>query len=138
SRRLPHPLSPFVGRETALRALETCLESARLVTLTGPGGVGKTRLAIQVAHAIADDHLDGVWFVDLTRLSDPWLVPQAVASLLGVQEQANQPLMETLVEFLQPRQLLLVLDNCEHLLAPCAALVEALLSRSPTLQVLAT
>src|SRR5206468_13108362 len=90
-RRLPRPLSQFVGRESALHAVEACLESARLVTLTGPGGVGKTRLAIQVAEAIADDHVDGVWFVDLTRLSEPTLVPQAVASVFGVQEQPDRP-----------------------------------------------
>jgi predicted ATPase/DNA-binding SARP family transcriptional activator len=137
-RRLPCPLSPFVGRETALHAVEACLQSARLVTLTGPGGVGKTRLAIQVADAIADDLLDGVWFVDLTRLFDPALVPQAVASVLAVPEQPDRPLLETLAEFLRSKQLLLVLDNCEHLLSACAALVEALLSRSPELRVLAT
>jgi predicted ATPase/DNA-binding SARP family transcriptional activator len=137
-RRLPRPLSQFVGRETALHAVEACLESARLVTLTGPGGVGKTRLAIQVADAIADDHVDGVWFVDLARLSEPALVPQAVASVLGVPEQPNRPLAETLAEFLRSKQLLLVLDNCEHLLSASAELVELLVSSSPELRVLAT
>jgi predicted ATPase/DNA-binding SARP family transcriptional activator len=137
-RRLPRPISQFVGRETALHAVEACLESARLVTLTGPGGVGKTRLAIQVADAIADDHVDGVWFVDLTRLSDAALVPQTVASVLAVPEPPDRPLTETLAEFLRAKQLLLVLDNCEHLLAACAELVETLLSSSPELRVLAT
>jgi predicted ATPase/DNA-binding SARP family transcriptional activator len=136
--RLPRPINRFVGRETELHAVEARLEDARLVTLTGPGGVGKTRLAIQVADAIADDHRDGVWFVDLARLSEPALVPQAVASVLAVQEQPGRPLPETLAEFLRSKQLLLVLDNCEHLLSACAELVEALLSGSPELRVLAT
>jgi predicted ATPase/DNA-binding SARP family transcriptional activator len=137
-RRLPRPLSQFVGRETALHAVEACLETARLVTLTGPGGVGKTRLAIQVADAIADHHRDGVWFVDLSRLFEPALVPQAVAAVLAVQGQADRPLTETLGELLRSKQLMLVLDNCEHLLSACAELVEALLSNSPDLRVLAT
>jgi predicted ATPase/DNA-binding SARP family transcriptional activator len=142
--RLPQPVSSFVGRDQEVREIAARLATARLVTLTGPGGVGKTRLAIQVAEAIADDHAGtqrswvGVWFVDLTRLSEPALVPQAIASVLGVQEQPDRPLMERLAEFLRARQLLLVLDNCEHLLTACAELVEALLSRSPALRVLAT
>jgi predicted ATPase/DNA-binding SARP family transcriptional activator len=137
-RHLPRPLSHFIGREGALRAVEACLEDARLVTVTGPGGVGKTRLAIQVADDIADDYAEGVWFVDLSRLTDPALVPQAVAAVLAVGEQPHRPLPDTLAEFLRARHLLLVLDNCEHLISACAGLVEALLSHCPALRILAT
>jgi len=118
-----------VGREEEVREIAARLTAGRLVSLTGPGGVGKTRLAIEVAHALADDHVNGVWFVDLSRLFDPALVPQAVASTLGVPEQPDQLLTETLAEDLRSRQLLLGLDNCEHLLSACAELVDGLLSR---------
>jgi predicted ATPase/DNA-binding SARP family transcriptional activator len=136
--RFPRPLTRLVGREKDLREIRARLADAPLVTVTGPGGIGKTRLAIQVAEECRSELADGVWFVDLARLSDPALVPQAVASAFAVPEQPDRPLTETLQEFLRSRQLLLILDNCEHLLRACAELVEALLSGCPELRILAT
>jgi predicted ATPase/DNA-binding SARP family transcriptional activator len=137
-RHLPIPISTFVGRENELPAVKTSLAVARLLTLTGTGGIGKTRLAIQVTHDVADHYPDGVGFVDLASLSDPDLVPQAVAQALGVREASDAPLTGTLREFLEPRRLLLVLDNCEHLTAASAQLAELLLSACGDLKILAT
>ena len=114
------------------------LAKNRLLTLTGAGGSGKTRLAIQVATDLLDSFKDGVWWVELAGLSDPALVPQAVAKALGVVEALNQPVTETVANFLRAKQLLLALDNCEHLIHACAQLVDTLLSQCPTLKVLAT
>jgi DNA-binding SARP family transcriptional activator len=135
---LPQPLSGFVGRERELRELDACLSSARLVTLTGPGGIGKTRLAIQAAAARVPEDAAGAWFVELAALTDASLVPQTVASVLGVRETPGCSLMATLQEWLGPRQLLLVLDNCEHLIDECARLAHTLLAGCPHLRVLAT
>jgi predicted ATPase len=128
----------LVGREDEVRAIEACLASARIVTLTGTGGVGKTRLAIQVAEDLAEDYRDGAGFVDLGALSDPALVPQAVAAVLGVREEPGRAMLAALQGFLRPKALLLVLDNCEHLLAACAHLAEGLLHGCRHLQILAT
>jgi len=120
------------------------LAAQRLVTLTGPGGTGKTRLAHQAAAEAlvpADGRVafaDGVWLVELAALTDPALVPQAVASALGVRQEASRPLLATLTDALRPRRLLLLLDNCEHLLDACARLADTLLLACPHLQVLAT
>jgi predicted ATPase len=135
---LPRPLSRFVGRERERQEVAASLAEAPLVTLTGPGGVGKTRLALQVAAECAADYPDGVWFVDLARLADPALVPQAVAAALAVREEPERPLTETLQAFLHDKHLLLLLDNCEHLLVACAELAEALLSHCPELKILVT
>jgi predicted ATPase/DNA-binding SARP family transcriptional activator/uncharacterized protein HemY len=135
---LPRPLSAFVGRERELQEVSACLTSARLVTLTGTGGIGKTRLAIRLAEESAEDFADGVWFVDLAALADAALVPQAVARTLRVSEAPGTQLTETLQEALGGRQLLLVLDNCEHLIDGCAHLADALLSNCPHLRILAT
>jgi predicted ATPase/uncharacterized protein HemY len=108
------------------------------MTLTGPGGIGKTRLAIQVGADALEDFPDGVWFVDLAPLADPLLVPQAIATPLGVREAAGRPLLETLSDYLKTRRLLLILDNCEHLAPACADLAIYLLRSSPGLQMLIT
>ena len=136
--RLPQPLSSMVGRER--EAVEVCerLATTRLVTLTGAGGVGKTRLAIRVAGEIQPQFPDGIRFVDLTPLADPALVPHLVATALGLQEAPGQPLFEVLAEHLQSRALLLVLDNCEHVVAAAAALAHTLLAAAPDLRILAT
>jgi predicted ATPase/DNA-binding CsgD family transcriptional regulator len=118
--------------------VEALLSEHRLLTLTGPGGSGKTRLALRVASEVLDGYRDGVWFVDLAPLSDPELVPQALASVLGVREAPSSSLTQTLSEHLLSRTMLLVLDNCEHLVGACASLAEALLRRCPSLRVLAT
>ncbi|HZT40659.1 MAG TPA: tetratricopeptide repeat protein [Chthonomonadaceae bacterium] len=135
---LPRPLTALIGRQQEREQIKARLACERLVTLTGTGGVGKTRLAIRVAEEVAADYPDGVWFVELASLSEASLVAQTVASVLGVKEQAGQPLLQTLASYLQSRSQLLVLDNCEHLLAGCASLVERLLQASAGLKVLAT
>ena len=135
---LPLPLSSFVGREQELDAVGRLLERDRLVTLTGGGGIGKTRLALRLAADLVAAYADGVWQVELAPLVDPALVPQTVGTVLGVREQPGRSLADTLAEALRPKQLLLVLDNCEHLIAACAALAEALLRDCPELRILAT
>ncbi len=136
--RLPLPLTSFVGREAELAELRRLLQTTRLLTLTGTGGCGKTRLAIQVASAVASGYGDGVTLVELAGLTDPALVPQVVASALGIREASGRPLLDTLSAALRARRLLLLLDNCEHLLDACARLVDALLGACPRLRVLAT
>jgi predicted ATPase len=135
---IPRPLTGLIGREQELREIEAQVAAARLVTLIGTGGVGKTRLAIQAVEELADDFPDGVRFVDLAALSDPALVPQTVARVLDAPEQPGLPLIETLLSVLRPAHLLLVLDNCEHLIAACAELAATLLQGCPHLQILAT
>ncbi|HEU5328363.1 MAG TPA: tetratricopeptide repeat protein [Thermomicrobiales bacterium] len=139
---LPGQLTTFVGREQALTALRAALTAAsagpRLVTLTGTAGCGKTRLALQVANALHTSYADGVWLVELASLAEPALVPQAVASVLGVREGPHRSVLEALRADLAAKHLLLVLDNCEHLAASCAALVPALLGAAPGLRILAT
>src|SRR5262245_23669689 len=115
------------GPVLALIPLAALLGVLRLVTLTGPGGAGKTRLALEAAGALRPAYPDGVWLAELAPLADPALVPEAVATALGVREEPGRPLVATLADALRPKRLLLVLDNCEHLLAACAALAEALL-----------
>jgi predicted ATPase/class 3 adenylate cyclase/DNA-binding CsgD family transcriptional regulator len=134
---LQHQLSSFVGREQAVEELRHMLVSARLVTLTGPGGIGKTRLALVVADSVLADYTDGVWVVELAQLSDPALVPVTVAATLGVRE-SQQPLIDQLTEVLRSRALLLVLDNCEHVIGACAELCQRLLQVTQHLQILAT
>jgi predicted ATPase/DNA-binding SARP family transcriptional activator len=138
SHNLPLQLTSFVGRGRDLDEIKRLLARARLLTLVGPGGVGKTRLALQVASGVLDLYRDGVWLVDLASLSDPDLIPQAVSSALGLREQPGRAPTETLANFLQSRHLLLVLDNCEHLVEAAAGLAESVLRGSPQVRVLAT
>jgi predicted ATPase/transcriptional regulator with XRE-family HTH domain/Tfp pilus assembly protein PilF len=135
---LPAPLTSFIGREREVETIKRSLMSTRLLTLTGPGGIGKSRLAAAVAGAVAPMYADGVWLVELASLADPALVPQAMAAALGVREQANRPVHETLGRSLGPKHLLLVLDNCEHVLGACAALAETLLRGCPEVRILTT
>ena len=135
---LPLELSSFVGREKELAEVTRLLEDTRLLTLTGPGGCGKTRLALAAADEQLEGFEAGVWLVELAPLADPSLVPQAVASVLGTREQPGCSLTETLSDHLRTRKLLLVLDNCEHLIEACAKVVETLLRWCPELRVLAT
>ena len=140
--RPPHnltsELSSFVGREKELPEVRRLLENNRLLTLTGPGGCGKTRLALAAASELIERFEDGVWMVELAPLADPSLVPQAVASAPGVREQPGHPLTETLSDYLASKKVLLILDNCEHLVGACAELAESLLRSCPELRVLAT
>jgi predicted ATPase/DNA-binding CsgD family transcriptional regulator len=135
---LPLELSSFVGREKELAEVERLLTDACLLTLTGSGGCGKTRLALAAARGLAGGFADGVWLVELAPLADPSLVSQAVASVLGAREQSGRPLTETLLDHLRAKKLLLVLDNCEHLIEACAEFTEALLRSCTDLRVLAT
>jgi predicted ATPase/DNA-binding CsgD family transcriptional regulator len=128
----------FVGRERELDELRRFVRSTRAVTLCGPGGIGKTRLALRVLAELADDFPDGVWFIELGELRQPDLVVSRVASVIGVDEEPGRPLLETLADALRPRRLLLALDTCEHLIDSCARLCHRLLASSQGLHVLAT
>jgi len=135
---LPLQWSSFIGREKEIAAVKQQLESTCLLTLVGPGGCGKTRLALQVAADLLEEFPDGVWLVELALLSDPALIPQAVASALDVREEPGRPLMQTLVDHIKTKHLLLILDNCEHVLTACAQLADALLRVCPHVRLLAT
>ena len=135
---LPVQLTSFIGRAGEIALVEAALERSRLVTLTGPGGAGKTRLALQLGAELLDRYPDGIWFVELAPLSSPALVPQAVAAALKLPENPNLPLMETLCAALSPRSSLIILDNCEHLVQAAASLAEDLLRNCPHLTILAT
>jgi predicted ATPase/DNA-binding CsgD family transcriptional regulator len=128
----------FVGRERELDELRRFVQSMRAVTLCGPGGIGKTRLALRVLAGLAGDFPDGVWFIELGDLRQPDLVVSRVAAVIGVHEEPGRPLLETLADVLRPRRLLLALDTCEHLIDSCARLCHRLLASSPGLHVLAT
>ena len=135
---LPTQLTSFVGRQKELVELRDLLSSTRLLTLTGPGGCGKTRLAIEIASDLLGQYSRGIWFVELATLSESALVPQAVASALHIREQPGRTLTETLVSLLEAQETLLVLDNCEHLIGACAELANTLLRGCPRLKILAT
>jgi predicted ATPase len=138
SGNLPHVSTSCIGRETQATEIKALLEANTLVTLIGTGGVGKTRLAIQVAQDVKSLFAAGIWFVELAGTTDQALVPQRVATTLGVQEEKERPLIQTLADFLRGKPLLLILDNCEHLLEACATLADPLLSSSSRLRILAT
>ncbi len=138
SNNLPVQLTTFVGREREIEDVKRLLTRTRLLTLMGAGGAGKTRLAIQVAADLIEQFQKGVWLIELAPLADPGLVVQAVASTFEVREVAGRSLLDMLVDYLQSKSLLLVLDNCEHLVAACAHLASALLRACPNLKILAT
>ncbi|MCA1648430.1 MAG: LuxR C-terminal-related transcriptional regulator [Chloroflexi bacterium] len=135
---VPGELSSFVGRELELRHVRRLLESTRLLTLTGTGGVGKTRLALALLQEVKTDSRAAPVFVDLAPLTDPALVPQTVASAVGAREQPGRSLVATLIDVIHRRRLLVVLDNCEHLVYACAALADELLPACPNLRLLTT
>lgn len=135
---LPAPISSFVGRDRESDEIKRLLRETRLLTIVGPGGVGKTRLAMKVARDAAASYRDGVWCVKVAPLADPGLVAQAAARTLGLSEQPGQTALTTLVGALASKDMLLVLDNCEHLVASCAQLAETLLSSCPGIQIMAT
>lgn len=135
---LPLELTSFVGRSSELGQLKLLLAQSRLTTLTGTGGVGKTRLALRAAADLRADFPDGVWLVELDELSDPSLVVDVVAAVLGVQDQPTRPLHDVVIDFLSTRQPLLVLDNCEQVIDAVAKFVESLLRVCAKLRILAT
>ena len=138
SSNLPAQLTSFIGREHELDEIGELLTASRLVTLTGPGGVGKTRLAHELATERSDSFHDGVWFVELAPLADPELVASKVASVFGIAEDAGRPILETLVDGLRDRETFVVFDNCEHVIDSAAKVVETLLRSCPSVQILAT
>ena len=135
---LPAQLNSFIGREREIAELKALLGTSRLVTLTSTGGTGKSRLSLQVAYDLLPDYPGGVWFVELAPVADARLVPQALASLLGVKEDAGRPVIEALVRHVKDRRLLVILDNCEHLLQACADLAKQLLQAGPEVKILAS
>jgi predicted ATPase len=128
----------FIGRESEVAELQAAVKAHRLVTLTGVGGVGKTRLAVEVAGRLADEFPDGVWFFELAAVTDPAAVPDAVAAVLGITQQAGKSVSESVATALEGRLRLLVFDNCEHVVDSVADLVEAILAASATVTILAT
>lgn len=134
----PLPVSEMIGREKELAEIASLLSTARLVTLAGTGGIGKTRLSLAIAAHLSQDFADGIWFIDLASVYDPTLVLQTVATALQVREEPEKSLQETLADHLQAKRLLLVMDNCEHLLDACAQIAISLLQRCPSLRILAT
>ncbi len=135
---LPVQVTSFVGREKELVQVKEFLTTSRLLTLTGAGGSGKTRLSIQAAAALLERYADGVWFVELAPLAEPELVPQTVASAMRLREEPGQPIVDTLVSAVGARQVLLVLDNCEHLVEACARLADTLARSCRNLTLLVT
>jgi predicted ATPase/class 3 adenylate cyclase len=135
---LPVQLTSFIGREREMSEVKRLLASTRLFTLTGSGGTGKTRLSLQVAAEILDSFPDGVWLVEFATIDDATLVVETVAAALEIRQEADRPLASTLTTFLRNRHLLLIFDNCEHVVAACARLAETLLRACPHLRILAS
>jgi predicted ATPase/DNA-binding SARP family transcriptional activator len=135
---LPLQLTSFIGRAQEMAEIRRLLSQSRLVTVTGAGGVGKTRLAIQIANQLDDKYHDGVWMVELASVVAPAGLAQAVMAVLGIREQAGRPMTDTLTDYLQDREMLLVLDNCEHIIESSAQLVARLLQKCPDLHILTT
>jgi len=138
SNNLPVPVSTFIGREKEIVTVKRLILENRLVTLTGAGGSGKTRLALQIAHDLLKSFNNNVWFVELASLTDPFLVSQQIASTLDIREQSTRPLLDSLVNYLSTHPSLLVLDNCEHLIEACAEIAEILLQKCTNLKFFAT
>ena len=135
---LPVQLTSFVGRERELLELRQLLPTTRLLTLTGSGGVGKTRLSLQLAREVLPDYADGVWLIELAPLAASALIPQTIAAAFGLREQPGQPVTDMLREHLRLRSALLVIDNCEHLIAETAAVVDVLLRAAPHVRIVAS
>src|SRR5271165_2859046 len=135
---LPAEPNSFVGRERDLGDLRLLLASVRALTLCGPGGIGKTRLAIRLGWQLADDFPDGVWIVEFADNADPALAAGQVASVLGVVDEPDRPIAATLADALRGRQLLLILDTCEHVVDAIADLVRGLIAACPLLRLVAT
>ena len=135
---LPAPLTSFIGREKEQSDVIRLLAKHRLITLTGSGGIGKSRLSMKVGEQIAGDYPSGVWLVELAPILDPALVPHTTALTLGLREDPKRPVIDMLCDYLRDKRMLLLLDNCEHVLDACAQLIDALLKTCPQLKILAT
>ena len=136
SHNLPRQITRLIGREKEIARVVELIWEYSLITLTGSGGVGKTRLAIAAAEELLDDFANGVWFIEIAPLSDPLLVERTLADVLGVREEPDRSLRDSLILYLQERQALLIFDNCEHMLDACAALASDLLKNLPSLKIL--
>lgn len=135
---LPVRMTSFLGREREITDVKAMLTATRLLTLTGVGGTGKTRLALEVADELLDSYENGIWFVELAPLVDPELIPTTVSMTFGILEQTSRPAIETLLEFLHQKHLLLILDNCEHLIDASAQFADRVLRTCPDISILAT
>ncbi len=135
---LPQPSVTLIGREAELADLTALLAQHRLVTLSGAGGMGKTRLALEVGASLQPRFSDGVWLVELAPLARPELLGETVAALFHISPQGERPATELIAEFLAARRLLLILDNCEHVICAAAEFAQALLARCPQIRILAT
>jgi predicted ATPase/class 3 adenylate cyclase len=135
---LPQQVTSFIGRERELAEVKGMLADSRMLTLLGVGGLGKTRLSLQVAADLMDEFSDGVWFVDLAPLADESLVPQSIATVLAVKEEAGRPVLEAVERYVADRNILLILDNCEHLTRACAETAKRLLQSGAQLKILAS
>ena len=135
---LPAEPNSFIGRERDLSELALLVSDVRALTLCGPGGIGKTRLAVRLACDLVPEFPDGAWLVELADTADTGLIPRRVAAILGIREEQDRPLLATLAEALRARRLLLILDTCEHIVDGCAELVQQLLASCPSLRVIAT
>ncbi|MBK8550718.1 MAG: tetratricopeptide repeat protein [Ignavibacteria bacterium] len=135
---LPVQLTNFIGREKEIEEVKKLLSETHLLTLAGPGGTGKTRLCLQAAAEVIDDFANGVWFVDLAPLKDEKLLLQTVAQVIGVKENPETELLNTITDFLKEKELLILLDNCEHIIDSCSLLAETLISKCPKLKIMAT
>jgi predicted ATPase/class 3 adenylate cyclase len=135
---LPTPISTFIGREKEIAEVKKAIQSYRLVTITGTGGTGKTRLSLQVAADLLDQYPDGVWFVELAPISDPERVPHAIFSVLKLTEQKGKTTLETLTSYLRDKRTLIILDNCEHVIDECSMVASALLAEASKLNILAS
>lgn len=138
STNLPIQVTSFIGRHQEMAEVDKLLRASRLVTLTGAGGCGKSRLAVEVAAELLDEHPDGAWLVELASFDTPDLAATGIASVLGVRERPNTTLVDALVAYLKTRHLLLVLDNCEHVLDALSPVVHAVITNAPDVSVLAT
>jgi predicted ATPase/class 3 adenylate cyclase len=135
---LPVQLTSFIGREKELAEVKNLLQETHVLTLTGPGGTGKTRLSLQLAAEVLKEFPDGVWLVELAPLADPSLVIPTVASTLGVREQPGRTILDALIDYVRAKNMLLLLDNCEHLIETCAQLTNTLLRAAARLKIVAT
>lgn len=135
---LPTQLTSFVGREKVLSEVKQLLKNTRMLTLIGPGGTGKTRLSIQAASEVLEQYPDGVWFVELAPILDPQLVPRMTAITIGLRDESQRPVIDSLCEYLRKKKLLIVLDNCEHLVDACAQLADRILHAAPDTSIFAS
>jgi predicted ATPase/DNA-binding XRE family transcriptional regulator len=135
---LPLQMSSFVGRDKERKEIENLIASNRLVTLVGSGGVGKTRLSLKIGEQVLEDYANGVWLVELASLLDSLLVPRTTAIAIGLRDEPRRPVIDMLADYLHRKKMLIILDNCEHVLDACAQLADTLLKQCPHLKILAT